>query len=104
MALHGDAVRKYQINIILQPIPLPPSLIKGRGSAGQRGVCPSLKSLSSPLMKGRGIKSEGLVNNSPDNSCLGRNIAVHLWFSVVLYQGMQESAKCFQPRPGLPDC
>ena len=36
-----------------------------------------LKSLPIPSIKGRGIKVEGLVNNSLYDSCLSRNIVVN---------------------------
>jgi len=46
------------------------------------------------------MKGKELVNNSLANSCLSRNIAVNFWFSVVLYQGTQESAKMFSTKAG----
>ncbi len=54
---------KYGVKTPLLPI-LPSSLIERLFSKGiKRGEAPLRISLPSPLMKGRGIKGEGLVNH-----------------------------------------
>jgi hypothetical protein len=50
--------------IVYEPIPLNPfPLVREGGVKVGEGLRPSPKPLPSPILKGRGIKGEGLLNN-----------------------------------------